>query len=439
MAIDFTLTPEQQAVQKAARQYAHEVLRPVIAQADAEPDPQKAFLLTKPAYVAGYRAGFVMGFLPEEYGGANFRHLDAMIAVEEIAAVDAGFCATLGVSALALNPVVWFGNPDQKRKWLTEATSDPTGEYIASFAVSEPNGTANFDHPGGLPSGLGLTAELDRGRGEYVLNGEKYWPTSSGGWDLKGANLNTVVVRTDGKKGGAGGLGYLIVPRGTKGITYKPPINKIGTRTVQCNWIEFKDARVPIENAFAVGDGDLGIAKGFTWTGPAVGIIAVGVARAAYEWTLDFARSYRGAGSVPIIEHQAVGYALADVAMKIEAARYMCWKTAHYLDTYAGEGQAFGAMAKVLCSEMLFDAVYKCMQVVGIHSLNREYPMEKFFRDASVLPIFDGGNMGMQRRKIWGVMADPAFDPRAFAEGQPVPYAKSMTGYGVLPARAPAA
>lgn len=436
MAIDFTLTTEQQHIKRTARQYAREVLKPLIAQAEAEPDPQKAFVITKPAYIEAYRLGFVTGFLPEEYGGAGFKHLDAMLAVEEIAAVDGGFCATLGVNALALNPIVWFGTAEQKQKWLNEATSDPTGEYIASFAVSEPNGTANFDHPGALPAGLGLVAEHDKGRGVYVLNGEKYWPTSSGGWDLKGANLNVVVVRTDPRKGGGDGLSYMLIPRGTAGVNYKAPIDKIGNRTAQCNWIEFSNCCVPEENVLAVGDGDLGIAKGFTWSGPAVGIVAVGVARAAYEWALDFARTYKGVGSVPIIEHQAVGYALADVAMKIEAARYMCWKTAHYLDTFAGEGQAFGAMAKVFCSELLMDAVYKCMQVVGVTSLNKEYPMEKFMRDALVFPIYDGGNMGMQRRKIWGVMADPAFDPMAFAECQPVHYKKSMTGYGVLPVNA---
>lgn len=436
MAIDFTLTAEQQGIQKVARQFAQEVLKPLVARADAEPDPHKAFPMTKPAYVEAYKLGFVMGFLPEEYGGAGLKHVDAMLAMEEVAAVDAGFVATLGINCLALNPLVWFGSPEQKNKWLKQATSDPTAEYIAGFAVSEPAGTANFDHPGAYPAGLGLVAEHDRGRGEYVLNGEKFWPTSSGGWDLQGANLNVVVVRSDPAKGASSGLSFVLVPRGTPGVRYKTPIDKIGNRTTQCNWIEYTDCRIPEENAFAVGDGDLAIAKNFTWTGPAVGIIAVGVARAAYEWALDFARTYKGVGSAPIIEHQAVGYALADVAMKIEAARYMCWKTAHYLDTFNGEGHAFGAMAKVFCSELLMDAVYKCMQVVGINAVNTEYPMEKFMRDAIVLPLYDGGNIGMQRRKIWGVMADPDFAPKAFAECQPVPFKKSMTGYGVVPANA---
>ena len=435
MAIDFSLTSEQQTIQRTARDFANEVLKPVVVEADAEPDPQKAFLMTKSAYVEAYKLGFVMGFLPEEYGGAEICHLDQMIAIEEIAAVDPGFGATIGVSNLALKPLLWYGSKEQKDKWLNEASSDPTGEYLTGYAVSELSGTANFDHPGATPAGLSLMAQHDKGRGEYILSGSKYWPTNCGGWDLQGANLNVVAVRTDPKKGGDSGLSYILIPRGTPGIFYKRPINKIGSRTNQCNWIEFTDCRVPEENIFAVADGDMVIAKAFTWTGPAVGISAVGVARAAYEWTLDFARTFTGAGSVPIIEHQAIGYALADVAMKIEAARYLCWKVAHYLDMYDGEGHAFGAMAKIFPSELLVDAVYKCMQVVGVTSLDKEHPMEKFVRDALVLPIYDGGNMGMQRRKIWGVMADVDFDPRAFTECQAVPYKKSMTGYGVLPSR----
>ncbi|HIF09196.1 MAG TPA: acyl-CoA dehydrogenase [Sneathiellales bacterium] len=435
MAIDFTLTPEQQAIQRTAREFANDMLKPIVAKADAEPDPQKAFLMTKPAYMEGYKLGFAMGFLPRKYGGAGIKHVDMMLAGEEIAAVDPAFGGTLLVNGLSLNPLLWFGNEDQKDRWLNEATSDPTGEYITGYTLSEPGGTANFDHPGKAPVGLGLIAEHDKGRGEYVLNGSKYWPTNSGGWDLKGANLNVVAIRTDPDKGGREGLSYILIPRGTKGITYKQPIDKMAHRLDQNNQIEYEDCRVPEENVFAVGDGDLVIAKAFTWTGPAVGIAAVGNARAAYEWTLDWAKSYTGAGSVPIIEHQAVGHALADVAMKIEAARYLCWKTAHYLDMFDCEGQAFGAMAKVLPSELLKDAVYSCMQIVGVNSLLKEYPMEKFMREALVFPIYDGGNMGMQRRKIWGVMADPDFNPRAFAECQPVPYKKSMTGYGVQPGK----
>jgi len=435
MPIDFDLSRDQRAIQASIREFATAVLEPVVEKARQEDDPQKSFAATKPAYIEAFKMGLVTGFLPEEYGGVGISNLDAMIVIEELAAVDPGFNATVGVNALALAPILAFASNEQKEKWLKEASFDESGEYIAGYAISELSGTANFDHPDKMPAGLTLTAIHDKGRGEFVLNGTKYWPSNCGGWDLKGANLNVVAVRTDPDAGSATGLSYALIPRGTDGVRYKQPISKIGFSTGQSNWMEFEDCRIPEDHIFAQGDGDLVLSRAFTWSGPAVGITAVGIARAAYEWALEFAKTFTGGGSVPIIEHQAVGYALADVAMRIEAARYMCWKVAHYLDTHYGEGDPYGAMAKVLPTELLMESVYKCMQVVGVTSLDKEHPMERFMRDAIVLPIYDGGNLGMQRRKIWGAMSDDDFNPRGLAEGEQFVFKKSMLGYGTLPSR----
>ena len=139
-------------------------------------------------------------------------------------------------------------------------------------------------------------------------------------------------------KGGKPGLSAIIVPRGTPGVTYKQPISKLGHRLCQNNSIVFEDCRVPEENAFAIGDGDLVISKAFTWSGPVAAIAAVGVARSAYEYVLQWAKTYTAGGDVPIIHHQAVGYLLAEVAMKIEACRAFSWKAAHYLDQHDSEG-----------------------------------------------------------------------------------------------------
>jgi nitroalkane oxidase len=282
-----------------------------------------------------------------------------------------------------------------------------------------------------MPAGLRLTATHDRGRGEYILNGAKYWPSNCGGWDLLGANLNVVAVRTDPNAGGRSGLSYALIPRGTPGVSYKSPIRKLGLNTAQSNWMEFSNCRVSEDQVFAPGEGATVLNRAFTWSGPAVGIAAVGIARSAYEWALEFAKSYRAGGNVPIIEHQAVGYALGDVAMKIEAARYFCWKVAHYLDTHEGLGDPYGAMAKILPTEMLMESVYKCMQVVGVTSLDREHPMERFMRDSMVLPIYDGGNIGMQRRKVWSAMVDSEFNPRGLAENDWFVFKDTMHGIGL--------
>jgi alkylation response protein AidB-like acyl-CoA dehydrogenase len=436
MAIDFTLTSAQQKLQRNAREFAVDILQPLVAAADAEPDTQKAFQMLKGAYIECYKLGFAMGFLPKQYGGGGVSNVDLQIVAEEITAVDPGFATILLVNGLALMPVAWFGSEEQKRKWIGDATSDPRGEYIAGWTVSEaagtPGGTANFDHPGPSPTGIGLRADHDRGRGEYVLNGTKYWPVNAGGWDLQGANVNVCVVRTAPNEGGKTGLSAILVPRGTRGVSYKQPISTLGHRLCQNNSIVFENCRVPEENLFAVGNGDLVISKAFTWSGPVAAIAAVGVARSAYEYVLNWAKQYTAGGDLPILHHQAVGYLLADVAMKIEACRAFSWKAAHYLDQFDSEGHAVGAMSKVFCGETLFTAVFRTMQVMGVNSLDKSHPVEKYLREAAVFPLYDAGNIGMQMRKIWGVMLDPEFDPRAIADTRAIKFKKSMEGVGTL-------
>jgi alkylation response protein AidB-like acyl-CoA dehydrogenase len=434
MAIDFTLTTDQKKLQQTARKFAQEVLKPVVEKADREADTQKAVQMMKGPYVEAYKLGFAMGFLPKEYGGGGVSNIDLQIVAEEICAVDPGFATILLVNGLGLMPVAWYGTEEQREKWIGAATSDPNHEYLAGWVVSEPagtpGGTANFDHPGAHPVGIGVTATHDRGRGEYVINGKKYWPCNAGGWDLKGANVNVVIVRVDSSTGGKQGLAGALVPREASGVRYEQPIDKIGHRLCQNNAMTFEDCRIPEENMFAIGDGDLIISKAFTWSGPVAAIAAVGVARSAYEYTLEWAKTYTAGGDKPIIMHQAVGYMLTDIAMRIEACRAFSWKAAHYLDQYDSEGHAIGAMSKIFCGELLFDTVFKCMQVMGVNAVDKRHPLERYLREAVIFPLYDAGNIGMQRRKIWGVMADPDFDPRAIADNRPIEFKKSMEGIG---------
>ncbi|MGH6825420.1 acyl-CoA dehydrogenase family protein [Methyloceanibacter sp.] len=429
MAIDFTLTTPQRRLQRVAREFANDILGPVVRAADDAQDTQKAFALMKGAYVEAYKLGFATGFLPKAYGGAGVSNMDLQVIAEEITAVDPGFATILLVNGLALMPLVWFGSEAQKRKWLVRATSDPRGEYLAGWTVSEaagvPGGTANFDHPGPAPVGISLIAIHDRANGEYVLNGRKKWPCNSGGWDLKGANVNICVVRTAPEAGGDTGLSCAIVPRGTKGVAYGRPVSKFGHRTCQNNCIAFTDCRIPEENMFALGHGDLVINKAFTWSAPVAAIASVGVARSAYEYVLDWAKTYTAGGDKPIINHQAVGYALAEVAMKIEACRAFSWKAAHYNDLHDSNGHAVGPMAKIFCSEILFGAVFQAMKVMGVNALDKTLPLERYLREATVFPLYDAGNMGMQMRKLWGVMKDAAFDPRAIMNNELTPFGKT--------------
>lgn len=432
MAIDFTLTPEQKALQALAREFAQEVLAPLARAADAEPDPQKGFQLIRPAYEKAYELGFATGFLPREYGGGGLTSLDVQIAVEEIGAVDPGFGCVLLVNGLALMPLVWFGSEEQKRTWLTRACQDPSRSFLAGWCVSEPagfpGGTANFDHPEPR-AGIQMTADLRNG--QYVLNGRKFWPSSGSGWDMGGADVNVVVARTDRARGGCEGLSCFLVPRGTPGLRHEPVIDKMGQRSNQNCDMVFEDVRIPADHAFALGQGDLVISKAFTWSGPVAGIAAVGTARAAYEYALEWSRTFTAGGTDPIVHHQNAGYMLVDIATRIEACRYLCWRAAHYLDAWDSEGHAMGAMAKVYAGETCTQVVYDCMRLVGVNSYDRRtHPLDKMMRDVLCFPIYDAGNMGMQRRKVWGVMADPGFNPRSFAENLPIRFTRAMEGLG---------
>jgi alkylation response protein AidB-like acyl-CoA dehydrogenase len=436
MAIDFTLSDHEHQVQLSTREFAQRVLAPVVREADAEPDPLKGFQLTKPAYVEAYKQGIAFGMLPSQYGGGGLSNVDVILAAEEICAVDPGFACTILVNGLGLMPVWYWGTEEQKNRFLRAATSDPSGEYIVGYAVSEPagspGGTANFDTPQSHPVGIGVTARRDGD--DYVLNGRKYWPCNVAGWDGQGANASIVVVRTDPDKGGTEGLSAIMVERGTPGVSYQL-ISKIGHRLTPNAEIVFDNARVPAANLVegTRGNGDLLINRNFAWSGPVAGIAAVGVARSAYEAALDWAKTYTAGGPKPIINYQNAGYVLGDVAARIEMCRYFCWKTAHYMDKHEYHGELIGAMCKIQCTEMMFDAVYKCMQVVGVNSADKVHMFEKYLREAAIFPIYDAGNFGMQRRRVHGVLASPDFDPRALMDDTAIEFTKAMEAIDTLP------
>jgi acyl-CoA dehydrogenase len=440
MAIDFTLTPDQKQLQAVARDFAEHVLAPIVRVADREPDPLKAFQLTKPAYLEASKRGITFSMLPKEYGGGGLSNVDFLIATEEICAVDPGFACTVLVNGLGLMPVYWYGSEEQKKRFLRTATSDTSGEYIVGYAVSEPpgspGGTANFDVPMPRPYGRGVIAQRD---GEhYVLNGRKYWPCNVAGWDGQGANVNLVVVRTEPDSGGTSGLSAIMVERGTPGVTYHI-IDKFCHRLTPNAEIIFDNVRVPAENLLegTKGNGDLLINRAFAWSGPIAGTAAVGVARAAYEAALQWAKTYTSGGPLPIIHYQNAGYILGDVAARIEAARYFCWKGAHYLDQHDYHGELIGAMNKVFCTELMFESVYKCLQVVGVNSVDRQHPFEKLLREAANFPVYDAGNMGMQRRRVHGVIASSNFNPRALMDNEYAEFSKSMETIDTIPSAAP--
>lgn len=429
MSIDFDLSESQRRLKARAREFAREVLRGPAERADRIRDPQEAFAAMRPVYRQAAAAGFTSMYLPREYGGGGASNVDFLIAVEELCAVDPGFATILLINGLALMPIYWCGTEEQQETWLPRAADDRTGDFLAGWVVSERGGTANFDHPSPR-AGIQTLATPRPRKDDVVIDGEKHWAGNAGGWDLRGADINVCVVRTGRDEGGKSALSAVIVERGTPGITYEA-IDKVAHRTCQNVTMTLRDVRVPRSNMFAVGDGDLLINRDFTWSSPIASIAAVGAARGAYEFALQWARTFTGGGSVPIIEHQAAGHLLSDIAGRIEAGRYIAWKSAHYLDRHPGEGHAIGAMSKVFCGEQMQQVVIDCMRLVGVNALDVRFPLAKLYREASVFSLYDAGNLAMQRRRAWGVIADPRFDADTFVDTSGLPFTRSMEGKGL--------
>ncbi|MBN3763547.1 acyl-CoA dehydrogenase family protein [Burkholderia sp. Ac-20365] len=431
MAIDFTMSAAQKAVQMKARLFSESVLASLSYDTDREPDLISAFVRRKPAYIEAYRQGLATAMLPSAYGGAGLSCLDFTIATEEIAAIDPGFACTVLCNGLGLMPIIWYGDDAQKCRFVGAATSDPNEQYLAAWTAAEPpaamRAAASFDNPLSA-AGIGLTATLHGDH--YRLNGRKKW-SSAAGWDGLGADSQIVIARTGDEIGWMRGLSAIVVERGTAGVSCGFPADQTD-RTSTDALIEFDNAIVPAENLLRATEsrGDLVINRNFSWFGPVAAIAAAGVARAAYEVALRFSRRDSGL-SLPLINRvENVGYVLGDVAAKIESARYFAWRAADYLDKHDHHAEIFGAMCKINVTETMFDCVFKCMQIVGMHDGDTLHSFNRNLHDAALLPIFDGGNMAMQRRRVKGVLADESFNPRGAMDDESLYFSRPMEAAG---------
>jgi alkylation response protein AidB-like acyl-CoA dehydrogenase len=175
---------------------------------------------------------------------------------------------------------------------------------------------------------------------------------------------------------------------------------------------------VPRSHLLGEQGGGLALAEAsFTGTAALVGIFGVALMRAAFDFALHFARTERRGGIHPIIEHQAVGYALADAKIAIEAARYLSWRACHALDQQSPAAAELAIQAKVFGSETAVRVITDLMRVVGIDSYDQALPLASLLQDALALPIFDGGNMGIRRRQLHNLMKQPAYDPLSASSG----------------------
>ena len=370
--IAFDLTREQKVLQDRTRKFAQEIISPVAAKHDRDG--------TFPLDIMekAHAEGFLTPLVPKEYGGGGLGILDVCLLSEELAAADMGIFVSIFVSTLALYPIIKFGTEDQKNRFLKPFCEKFT---LGSYCLSE-------YHAGSDPSSLETAATLDRDH--YVLNGTKMWITNGGF-----ANLYLVFGSVDRQKKHKGIIS-LIVPATFPGIRHGEPIDKMGQRASNTTAVTFKNVRVPKENLLA-GEGD-GFKKAMVAldiTRPMIGIGAVGLARTAMELATQYAKQRIQFG-VPIANHQAVQFMLADMAIGIDAARLLVWRAASLADQGMRNSRE-AAMAKAFAADMAMRVTTDAVQIYGGMGYTKWHPVEKLMRDAKIIQIYEGSAQIMRR------------------------------------------
>jgi butyryl-CoA dehydrogenase len=410
MPIDFTLTPEQQRLRADARAFARDVLSKVGAAALDLPTPLDRFAATQPFYKQVVAAGFLRRLIPAPLGGQGTGVVDMAVLAEEFHAVDVNVSLTLLGTMLGLFPVLLGGSPEQAERICTPFVVEQ-GTPLAAFAFSEPGGSANFAAPEPA-EGVRTQAHLEGDH--WVISGAKKWVSSGTGWDGKGANLLTVVCRTNLDAPPESGISVIAVHGPTEGILLERAIDSVGHRAHLQPQFRLNDVRTPADHLIGPRGGGKALVEAcFTGTAPIVGVLAVGLMRAAFDWALNFAKTEKRGGAAPIISRQAVGYALADAKMAIEAVRSLSLRAARAFDAQAPGALELALHAKVFGSETAVRVISDLMRVVGIDSYDRTLPLGGLLADALVLPLFDGGNMGVRRRQLHELMQMPDYDPLA--------------------------
>jgi alkylation response protein AidB-like acyl-CoA dehydrogenase len=359
-------------------------------------------------------AGFLRKCIPAAAGGDNAGLIDMAIMAEEFYSVNPSVTLTMLGTVLGLLPILLGGTPEQCGRLLAPFLKT-RGAPLAAFCFSEPGGSANAASPA---PGEGVRTRAVRQGDNWVIDGAKKWTSSATGWDRKGADVLCVVCRTDASLPPEQGVSIIAVEGPSSGIVFERAINAIGHRAHLVPQFALKNVTAPRANLLGQEGGGLALTAGaFTGTAALVGIFGVALMRAAFDFALRFARTEKRGGAQAIIEHQAVGYALADAKTAIEAARTLSWRACHALDTMSPSAEELAVQAKIYGSETAVRVITDLMRVVGIDSYDHEAPFGRLLQDALVLPIFDWGNMGIRRRQLHTLFMRPDYDPLAAAFG----------------------
>jgi acyl-CoA dehydrogenase len=365
--IDFTLTEEQRQLQALVRRFAQGEIAPVAVELDRE---QRFSQEIVDKY---YEIGLLHSAVPEEYGGCGLSSLDGCIIAEELAAVCGGVASYLGANNLALMPFLIAGSPELKAELLTEHCSGPN---LAAFCLTEAGAGSDV---------ASMRATAKRVGDEYVINGTKQFITNGGV-----ASLYSVFASEQPELGHRGISGFM-VPAGTPGVSRGKKEDKMGQRAADTREVIFQDVHVPARYRLGKGlDGFKIAMMTLDESRAGVGAAAVGIARAALETAVAYAKERVQFGK-PIAHQEAIQFMLADMAMEVDGARLLCWRAA-WLHDQGQRNSKESAMAKCVAGDTAMQVTMDAVQVLGGYGYMKDYPLEKYMRDAKLHQIYEGTN-----------------------------------------------
>jgi acyl-CoA dehydrogenase len=363
--IDFSLSEEQEQLRALAREFTEKEIVPRAAHHDATGEYPKEICRK------AWELGLMSTHIPEAYGGPGLGVLDGCIIAEEIAAGCTGIGTAMEANTLAEGPVIVGGSEEQKKRILTPMVET---FRLAAYCVTEPEAGSDV---------LGIKSVARKVGDDYVLNGSKMWITNG-----NVADWYFVLAYTDPAKRHKG-MSAFYVPRDADGIEVGKKEQNMGQRASDTRAVTFNDVKVPKEDLLGKeGQGWLLAMTAFDHSRPVVSAAAVGLARSAMAHAVRYAKE-RSAFGVPIAKHQAIAFMIADMAMKIEAARLLVWESAWRIDR--GERNTKeAAFAKAFGADTAMEVALNAVQVFGGYGFSREYPVEKLMRDAKVFQIYEG-------------------------------------------------
>ncbi|MDD4894115.1 MAG: acyl-CoA dehydrogenase family protein [Candidatus Omnitrophica bacterium] len=373
--MDYLLTDEQKMIQELACKIAVEKIRPVAAKYDQTEDyPWEIIKILA-------QSDLFAIFVPAEYGGTGGGIMDLCITTEELSRACGGIAVCYAASALGTFPIILFGNDEQKKKYLPDLAS---GAKVAAFGITEPEA-------GSDASAIKTTAK--KVGDHYILNGLKHFITNGGD-----AETYVVIAMTDKTKGARGASAF-IVEKGTPGFTFGKKEEKLGIRASSTRELVFTDCKIPKENLLAKeGMGFIVTMKTFDMSRPGVAAQALGIAQGALDVAVKYAKERQQFGK-SISSFQGIQWMLADMATQIEASRALIYSCARAIDAGCKDVGTSSAMAKMYASDVAMKVTTDAIQILGGYGYMKDYPVEKYMRDAKITQIYEGTNQ-IQRNII---------------------------------------